>query len=98
MGPTLSAVLALSTTTGGAWRGALLGFLYCLGLGIPFILVAAGLNWVTTTLTYIRRNIRTFNIAGGAVLIAVGLLMVTGIWMQWIYQLQSLAGTFITPV
>ena len=53
---------------------------------------------VTTTLTYIRRNIRTFNIAGGAVLIAVGLLMVTGIWMQWIYQIQSLAGTFITPV
>ena len=98
IGPTLGAVLALSTTTGDPWRGALLGFLYCLGLGIPFILVAAGLNWVTTTLTYIRRNIRTFNIAGGAVLIAVGLLMVTGIWMQWIYQLQSLAGTFITPV
>ena len=98
MGPTLSAVLALSTTTGGAWRGALLGFLYCLGLGIPFVLVAAGLNWVTTTLTYIRRNIRTFNLAGGCVLIAVGLLMVTGIWMQWIYQIQSLAGTFITPV
>ena len=98
MGPTLSAVLALSTTTGGAWRGALLGFTYCLGLGIPFVLVAAGLNWVTTTLSYIRRNIRTFNIAGGSVLIAVGLLMVTGIWMQWIYQLQSLAGTFITPV
>ena len=98
MGPTLSAVLALSTTTGGAWRGALLGFTYCLGLGIPFVLVAAGLNWVTTTLAYIRRNIRTFNIAGGSVLIAVGLLMVTGIWMQWIYQLQSLAGTFITPV
>ena len=98
MGPTLSAVLALSTNTGGAWRGALLGFTYCLGLGIPFVLVAAGLNWVTTTLSYIRRNIRTFNIAGGSVLIAVGLLMVTGIWMQWIYQLQSLAGTFITPV
>ena len=98
MGPTLSAVLALSTTTGGAWRGALLGFTYCLGLGIPFVLVAAGLNWVTTTLSYIRRNIRTFNIAGGSVLIAVGLLMVTGIWMQWIYQLQNLAGTFITPV
>ena len=72
MGPTLSAVLALSTTTGGAWRGALLGFTYCLGLGIPFVLVAAGLNWVTTTLSYIRRNIRTFNLAGGSVLIAVG--------------------------
>lgn len=98
MGPTLSAVLALSTTTGGAWRGALLGFLYCLGLGIPFILVALGLDWVTKTLGFIRRHIRPFNIIGGAVLILVGVLMVSGVWTLWIYQLQSLAGTFITPV
>ncbi|GAA3287754.1 cytochrome c biogenesis CcdA family protein [Arthrobacter citreus] len=98
MGPTLSAVLALSTTTGGAWRGALLGFVYCLGLGIPFILVAMGINWVTTTLNFVRRHIRAFNIIGGSVLVLVGVLMFTGLWMQWIYQLQNLAGTFITPV
>ncbi|MFT4470834.1 cytochrome c biogenesis CcdA family protein [Arthrobacter sulfonylureivorans] len=98
MGPTLSAVLALSTTTGGAWRGALLGFLYCLGLGIPFILVALGLDWVTRTLGFIRRHIRPFNIIGGALLILVGVLMVSGVWTLWIYQLQNLAGTFITPV
>ncbi|SDQ03382.1 MULTISPECIES: cytochrome c biogenesis CcdA family protein [Micrococcaceae] len=98
MGPTLSAVLALSTTTGGAWRGALLGFVYCLGLGIPFVLVAMGLNWVTTTLAFIRRNIRTFNLIGGGLLILVGALMLSGIWMLWIYQLQNLAGTYLTPV
>ncbi|WDF35150.1 cytochrome c biogenesis protein CcdA (plasmid) [Arthrobacter agilis] len=98
MGPTLSAVLALSTTTGGAWRGALLGFVYCMGLGIPFILVAMGINWVSTALSFVRRHIRTFNIAGGIVLILVGVMMLTGLWMQWIYQLQNLAGTFITPV
>lgn len=98
MGPTLSAVLALSTTTGVAWRGALLGFVYCLGLGIPFILVAMGLNWVTTALGFVRRHIRGFNIAGGSLLILVGVLMLSGIWMSWIYQLQNLAGTFTTPV
>lgn len=98
MGPTLSAVLALSTTTGGAWRGALLGFVYCLGLGIPFILVAMGINWVSKTLTFVRRHIRAFNIIGGTLLILVGAMMLTGLWMQWIYQLQNLAGTFITPV
>lgn len=98
MGPTLSAVLALSTTTGDPWRGALLGFIYCLGLGIPFVLVALGLNWVTRTLGFIRRHIRTFNIIGGSLLILVGLLMVSGVWMVWIYQLQNLAGTITTPV
>lgn len=98
MGPTLSAVLALSTTTGGAWRGALLGFTYCMGLGIPFILVAMGINWVSTAISFIRRHIRAFNILGGSILILVGVLMLTGLWMQWIYQLQNLAGTFITPV
>ncbi|AUI52890.1 cytochrome c biogenesis CcdA family protein [Arthrobacter crystallopoietes] len=98
MGPTLSAVLALSTTTGGAWRGALLGFVYCLGLGIPFVMVAMGLNWVSTTLAFIRRHIRTFNLIGGGLLILVGVLMVSGIWMLWIYQLQNLAGTYLTPV
>ena len=98
MGPTLSAVLALSTTTGDPWRGALLGFLYCLGLGIPFLLAAAGINWVTTALSYIRRNIRVFNIIGGCLLVLVGVLMVSGLWMLWMYQLQNLAGTFTTPV
>lgn len=98
MGPTLSAVLALSTTTGDAWRGAALGFTYCLGLGIPFVLVALGVNWVAGTLGFVRRHIRAFNIAGGTLLVLVGVLMVSGIWMQWIYQLQNLAGTFTTPV
>lgn len=98
MGPTLSAVLALSTTTGDPWRGALLGFLYCLGLGIPFVLVALGLNWVTRTLGFIRRHIRAFNIIGGSLLILVGVLMASGVWMLWIYQLQNLAATITTPV
>ena len=41
---------------------------------------------------------RAFNIAGGTLLVLVGVLMATGIWTAWIYQLQNLAGTFTTPV
>lgn len=98
MGPTLSAVLTLSVTSGNAWRGALLAFIYCLGLGIPFALVAMGIGWVSRILGYVRRHIRAVNIAGASMLIALGLLMVSGLWMQWIYQLQGLSGTFLTPV
>lgn len=98
MGPTLSAVLALSVTSGSTWRGALLAFVYCLGLGIPFLLVALGLGWVSNILGFVRQHIRIVNIAGASMLILLGLLMVSGLWMQWIYQLQNLAGTFLTPV
>lgn len=98
LGPTLAAVLSLSVSTESAARGALLTAFYTLGLGIPFLLVALGFNWMTGALGFLKRHIRTINVIGGAFLIAIGLIMVTGIWTAWIYQLQGYLGSVLLPI
>ena len=78
-GPVLAAIGALSISSGSAWQGALFGLMYGLGLGIPFFLVALGFGWVSKSTAWVKRHMRTFTIVGGAMLIVVGVLMVTGI-------------------
>ena len=98
IGPTLTAVYAIALDGGDPLRGALLGLAFCLGLGIPFLLVALGLGWVTGSVAWLKRHIRVINIVGGAMLIAIGLLMVTGIWRVFISNLGSVIGGFNTPL
>ena len=98
IGPTLAVVLALSADSASAGRGVLLGLLYCIGLGIPFLLVAAGFGWVTGSLAFMRRHIRAINIAGGALLIVIGVLMVSGIWSIWMYELQAVITGFVPAI
>lgn len=98
IGPTLAVVLALSADSASAGRGVLLGLVYCIGLGIPFLLVAAGFSWVTGSLSFLRRHIRAINIAGGVLLIAIGVLMVSGIWTIWMYELQAVITGFVPAI
>jgi cytochrome c-type biogenesis protein len=89
IGPTLSAVLFLSYTGGtGEARSALLVFAYCLGLGIPFIAVAMGLEYALGAMAFMRRHSRTITQFGGAMLIVVGLMLMTGWWGQLVTTLQ----------
>jgi cytochrome c-type biogenesis protein len=89
IGPTLSAVLAMSANSASPWRGAILGLAFSIGLGIPFLLVALGLNWATGSMAFLKRHIRVVNIIGGSLLVAIGILMVSGVWQNLMSQLGA---------
>ncbi|MDE2409949.1 MAG: cytochrome c biogenesis protein CcdA [Actinomycetales bacterium] len=89
IGPTLAAVLSLATQTGSGARGSLLALTYSLGLGLPFVAIAAGFGWAANSVNFVRRNIRVFNLIGGGLLIALGVLMATGLWNLVISSIQE---------
>jgi cytochrome c-type biogenesis protein len=89
IGPTLSVVLTLAATSGTAVRGAVLMFAYSLGLGIPFLVVALAFQRSMTAFAFARRHARLISRAGGAMLVGVGLLEVTGAWTAALTWLQT---------
>ena len=89
IGPTLSAVLTLSLQSGTAARGAFLAFVYGLGLGVPFLVVALAFTRLVNVLNFFKRNARMVSRVGGVLLVAVGLLEVTGAWSGAVTWLHS---------
>jgi cytochrome c-type biogenesis protein len=89
IGPTLTAVLTLSLQSGTAARGAFLAFVYGLGLGIPFLIVALAFQRLVNVLSFFKRNARTVSRVGGAMLVCVGLLEATGAWTSAINWLHT---------
>jgi cytochrome c-type biogenesis protein len=87
-GPTLAAVLTLGFTSGTALRGGVLAFVYALGIGIPFLIVAFGFQRGANVFGFARRHARLITRIGGVMLIAVGVLEVTGAWAAAITWLQ----------
>jgi cytochrome c-type biogenesis protein len=98
IGPTLAAVLALSTTAGGAGRGATLSFAYSLGLGVPFVAAALGLDRAFAVYSLARRHARAVMRVGGSLLVAVGILQITGMWTALIAQLQGVIASWHPPI
>lgn len=76
----------------------MLSFAYSLGLGIPFILAAAGVQRAFKLYAVARRHARTVMRIGGCLLILVGLLEVTGVWAQLIYRLQGVVANWQAPL
>ena len=88
IGPTLAAVLSLASNSGDPAKGALLAFIYALGIGLPFMAIAAGFSWATKSVGFVKRHIRSFNIGGGVLLMILGLLLVTGVWNRFAAWIQ----------
>jgi len=88
VGPTLSAVLSLALTSGTAVRGAVLAFIYGLGLGIPFIMVALAFQRGMTAFQFARRHAQLIARIGGGLLVLVGVLEVSGAWTSALLWLK----------
>jgi cytochrome c-type biogenesis protein len=86
LGPTLTGVITVASATDGASvaRGVALVIAYCLGLGIPFVLLALGSTWAVGALGWLRRNTRAIQIFGGVLLVIVGLALLTGVWADFV--------------
>ncbi|RBY97210.1 cytochrome c biogenesis protein CcdA [Blastococcus sp. TF02-8] len=101
LGPTLAAVQNLAFSEATAGRGAFLGLAYCLGLGVPFVLVALGARWALGATTFLRKHARAVTRFGGVVLVVVGLLLVTGAWtgmMEWLRSWLAAGGFLETSL
>lgn len=91
LGPTLAGVISLAAGTEGttAARGAVLVVAYCLGLGLPFVLLALGSTRALRSVGWLRRHTRAIQLTGGVLLVAVGVALVTGLWADFVVMLQT---------
>jgi cytochrome c-type biogenesis protein len=100
LGPTLAGVTALAVGTpgGGLARGVLLVTAYCLGLGVPFLLLALGARCAVRAVSWLRAHVRGVQLAGGGLLIVIGAALITGVWAELIAVLRGPLAGFETPI
>jgi cytochrome c-type biogenesis protein len=77
VGPVLGAIVAIAAQGSAAW-GAFLLICYSLGLGIPFIAIGLGAEWLTTSTRWVQRHYASIAVVSGSILVAVGILVATG--------------------
>jgi cytochrome c-type biogenesis protein len=98
IGPTLAAVQSLAFTEASAARGALLSLAYCIGLGLPFLFVGLAMERGLGALAWARRHARAIQVVGGISLIALGLVMVTGLWGSLTVELRGWVSGWEVPL
>jgi cytochrome c-type biogenesis protein len=98
IGPVLAGVIAIAAAEGGSLQGALLLFLYSMGLGLPFLLVGVGVRRLMGALTFVKRNYHWFAGASGAVMIVIGVLVATNLWTRMLGPVLRAIRNFSPPI
>jgi cytochrome c-type biogenesis protein len=101
LGPTLTGVVALASGTGGgpaALRGGLLVLAYCLGLGVPFVLIALGAGRAVRAQAWLRAHTRAVQLVGGVALVVVGVALATGLWAELVALLRDPVAGYASPL
>ncbi|HEX6230329.1 MAG TPA: cytochrome c biogenesis protein CcdA [Actinomycetota bacterium] len=98
IGPVLAGTLALAAAQSDPLRSALLLFSFSMGLGVPFVLIGLGIGGLMRRLAFLQRHYRLIAGASGSVLIAIGMLLVTGLWVRVLAPLLRLVNSFEPPI
>ena len=98
IGPTLASVNALAMDQASAGRGALLTVAYCLGLGVPFVVAAVAFRKALGAFGWVKRHHVWVMRVGGVMMIATGLLLLTGAWDRIVQEMQVWSGTFTVGI
>jgi cytochrome c-type biogenesis protein len=98
LSPTLGVVVNLGFSEGTAARGGLLGFVYALGLGIPFVLAGLAFTRMASAVAFLRERQQLVMRIGGILMIIVGLLLVSGTWNTLTALLRQWASNFETVI
>jgi cytochrome c-type biogenesis protein len=98
IGPVLAGVLAIAGSQGGSLRGALLLFVYSMGLGLPFLLVGVGIRKLMGALTFVKRYYQWIAGVSGVVMIAIGVLVATNLWTRILGPVFRAVDDFSPPI
>jgi cytochrome c-type biogenesis protein len=94
IGPVLAGILAVAAGRGSSLEGAFLLFMYSLGLGVPFILVGLGVRRFLGAFDFIQRHFRWIAGASGVLMIAIGVLIASGLWVRILAPLLQIVNRF----
>ncbi|GHG39789.1 cytochrome c biogenesis protein CcdA [Streptomyces zaomyceticus] len=98
IGPTLASVNALALEQASAGRGAILAFAYCLGLGVPFVVAAVAFRKALGAFGWVKRHYVWVMRIGGGMMIATGVLLLTGAWDNMVATMQGWSSGFTVGI